>query len=95
MEPWLKKGKLLSTRQDPEKTDINIETRFIMTKGKVKWYNEIKGFGFIASENGDDIFVHRTGLFSSTPVLQPEQEVVFDIKQGDKGLIAVDVKLAD
>jgi len=66
-----------------------------MTKGKVKWYNEIKGFGFIASENGDDIFVHRTGLFSSTPVLQPEQEVVFDIKQGDKGLIAVDVKLAD
>ena len=80
-------------RQDPEKRDIDIETRFIMTKGKVKWYNETKGFGFIASENGDDIFVHRTGLFRSTPILQPEQEVVFDIKQGDKGLFAVDVKL--
>ena len=82
-------------RPDPGKKDINFETRIIMTKGKVKWYNEIKGFGFIASENGDDIFVHRTGLFKSTPMLQPEQEVVFDIKQGDKGLFAVDVKLLD
>ena len=63
-----------------------------MAKGKVKWYNEIKGFGFIAAENGDEIFVHRTGLASTTGVLQPEQEVVFEIKQGDKGLFAVEVK---
>ena len=63
-----------------------------MTQGKVKWYNETKGFGFIESENGDDIFVHRTGLRNSTVVLRPEQEVVFEIKQGDKGLFAVDVK---
>lgn len=63
-----------------------------MTKGKVKWYNEIKGFGFIESENGDDIFVHRTGLFHTGVKLQPEQEVVFEIKQGEKGLFATDVK---
>ena len=63
-----------------------------MTKGKVKWYNEIKGFGFIESENGDDIFVHRSGISDSHKPLQPEQEVVFEIKQGDKGLFAVDVK---
>ncbi len=63
-----------------------------MTKGKVKWYNEIKGFGFIESENGDDIFVHRTGLNSSYGGLQPDQEVVFEIKQGDKGLVAINVK---
>lgn len=62
-----------------------------MTKGKVKWYNEIKGFGFIESENGDDIFVHRTGLSSSYGGLQPDQEVEFEIKQGDKGLIAINV----
>jgi CspA family cold shock protein len=63
-----------------------------MKKGKVKWYNEVKGFGFIASEDGEDIFVHRTGLYSSYGGLTPEQEVVFDTKQGDKGLFAVNVK---
>ena len=60
--------------------------------GKVKWYNEIKGFGFIETENGDDIFVHRTGLYSSFGGLQPEQEVIFETKQGDKGLFAINVK---
>ena len=63
-----------------------------MTKGKVKWYNEIKGYGFIETENGDDIFVHRTGLFNSGSGLQNEQEVIFEIKQGDKGLFATNVK---
>jgi cold shock protein len=65
-----------------------------MTKGKVKWYNEVKGFGFIASENGEDIFVHRTGLVSSYSGLQPEEEVVFDTKQGEKGMMAINVKSA-
>jgi cold shock protein len=66
-----------------------------MTKGKVKWYNEVKGFGFIESENGDDIFVHRTGLSSSYGGLQPDQEVVFETKQGEKGLVAINVKSAN
>lgn len=63
-----------------------------MNKGKVKWYNETKGFGFIESESGDDIFVHRTGLSSPFAGLDPEQEVEFEIKQGEKGLMAVNVK---
>ena len=66
-----------------------------MTKGKVKWYNETKGFGFIESENGEDIFVHRTGLTSSYEGLQPDQEVVFETKQGEKGIVAFNVKAAD
>ena len=65
-----------------------------MTKGKVKWYNETKGFGFIESENGDDIFVHKSGLEHSHSALQPDQEVTFDTKQGDKGPVAVNVKSA-
>ncbi len=66
-----------------------------MAKGKVKWYNEVKGFGFIASETGEDLFVHRTGLASSYSRLQPDQEVVFETKEGEKGLMAVGVKPAN
>jgi CspA family cold shock protein len=66
-----------------------------MTKGKVKWYNEIKGFGFIEADNGDDIFVHRTSLDSPYSGLQTDQEVEFDVKKGDKGLVAVNVKFAN
>jgi len=63
-----------------------------MFKGKVKWYDETKGFGFIKSESGEDIFVHRTGLLDSHEVLETDQEVIFEVKQGDKGLVAYDVK---
>ena len=63
-----------------------------MINGKVKWYNEVKGFGFIESENGDDIFVHRTGLQSTYGGLQPDQRVEFETKKGEKGLFAVNVK---
>ena len=62
-----------------------------MTKGKVKWFNEIKGFGFIESENGDDIFVHRSGLVSAFAGLIPGQDVEYDTKQGAKGLVAINV----
>jgi len=62
-----------------------------MTKGKVKWYDEVKGFGFIQAENGEDIFVHRSGLANSGRALQEDQQVEFDTKKGDKGLYAVDV----
>lgn len=63
-----------------------------MTKGTVKWYNDTKGFGFIKPESGDDIFVHRSGLDSPFIGLEPDQKVVFDTKQGDKGLVAINVK---
>jgi CspA family cold shock protein len=66
-----------------------------MTKGKVKWYNEDKGFGFIETENGEDIFVHRTGLSNSYDGLQPDQQVVFETKKGERGLVAINVKSAN
>ena len=60
--------------------------------GKVKWYNESKGFGFIETENGKDIFVHRSGLINPQKGLNPGQEVTFEIKQGEKGDSAYNVK---
>ena len=66
-----------------------------MATGKVKWYNEIKGFGFIEMENGDDIFVHRSGLEGISGGLQENQKVEFDTQQGEKGIFATNVKLAD
>jgi len=63
-----------------------------MVKGKVKWYDKVRGFGFIESENGEDIFVHKTGLYSSYAGLQTDEEVVFDTKKGEKGVYATNVK---
>lgn len=66
-----------------------------MAKGKIKWYNPDKGFGFIETETGEDLFMHRSGLFHAYGNLSAEQEVTFEVKQGDKGLMAVNVKTLD
>lgn len=63
-----------------------------MHEGTVKWYNETKGFGFIEMEGKKDVFVHRSGLVSSYGGLTEGQKVSFDIKQGDKGEVAFNVK---
>ena len=62
-------------------------------KGKVKFFNESKGFGFIASEDGKEYFVHSTGLVGTSSLVKDE-EVTFEVEQGDKGPKAVKVKKA-
>jgi len=66
-----------------------------MPTGKVKWYNETKGFGFIETEDGKDVFVHRTGLQNSYSGLNEGQQVSFELKDGQKGPMAVEVKVLD
>ena len=64
-----------------------------MHEGTVKFYNETKGFGFITPNNGgDDIFVHSSGL--STRTIKENDKVVYQVTQGQKGLNAIQVKLA-
>ena len=66
-----------------------------METGKVKWYSEIKGYGFIETEDGKDLFVHRNGLQSKFGGLQENQKVEFETKQGDKGPYADNVRKID
>ena len=64
-----------------------------MTEGKVKWYNEAKGFGFIETEDGGDIFVHRTSLDRPYAGLNPGDSVSFEIADGEKGHVAKQVRM--
>lgn len=57
-----------------------------MQKGKVKWFSNQKGYGFITPENGKDVFVHHTAIQGEGyKTLQEGQEVEFEIVQGPKG----------
>ena len=63
-----------------------------MFKGTVKWFNEKKGFGFLAQEDGDDVFVHHTSIQGEGfKTLNEGQEVEFEIQDGPKGPQALNV----
>ena len=62
-----------------------------MNIGTVKWYNILKGYGFIQKEDGNDIFVHRTGLINSGDGLEIGQKVSYEVKDGPKGSFATGV----
>jgi len=63
-----------------------------MNKGTVKWFNNQKGFGFISDEDGNDVFVHYTGLaMDGFKSLEEGQEVEFEVVNGAKGPQATNV----
>lgn len=63
-----------------------------MARGKVKWFSNQKGYGFITPENGEDVFVHHTAIQGDGyKTLKEGQEVEFEITKGPKGEQAANV----
>ena len=66
-----------------------------MARGKVKWFNENKGYGFIEQEDGTDVFVHFSAISQEGfKTLSEGEEVEFEVTQGEKGPQAVNVRRA-
>jgi len=64
-----------------------------MASGKVKWFDNKKGFGFISQNAGQDVFVHHTSIIGSGyKTLNEGEEVSFEVLPGDKGLKASNVQ---
>jgi len=67
-----------------------------MATGTVKWFNVEKGWGFIRQDNGPDVFVHWTQIvvrsLDGWRKLEEDEKVEFELQEGPKGLVAVNVK---
>ncbi|MBT3357720.1 MAG: cold-shock protein [Euryarchaeota archaeon] len=63
-----------------------------MAQGTVKWFNFVKGFGFIEQEDGDDLFVHKTQVEGR---IEEGDSVEFEVGEGPKGPNAINVKKAE
>jgi len=63
--------------------------------GKVKWYDSEKGFGFLATENGDEVFVHASSLPSGVETLKPGTRVEFGVADGKRGPQALSIRILD
>jgi cold shock protein len=67
-----------------------------MARGKVKWFDQKKGYGFISTDDGTDVFVHHTGIEGSgSKTLTEGQQVEFETEQSEKGPRAVQVRGLD
>ena len=75
-------------------SDLSLRSKLIiMSRGKVKWFNDAKGFGFITEDNGQDVFVHHSEIKSDGyRTLEEGEPVEFEVIAGEKGPRAKNVQ---
>ena len=86
---------ILPLPNDNWERPVNLNYRkYYMPQGTVKWFNEKKGFGFITNEEGNDVFVHHSGIVGEGfKKLNEGDTVSFEVEQSDKGPRATGVKV--
>jgi len=71
------------------------ESRSDVPTGKVKWFDADKGFGFLANDDGGEVFVHASALPAGTATLKQGVKVEFGVAEGKRGLQALSVRVLD
>ena len=83
---------IVTPRKVRTKKEFLLKEGVIVANGTVKWFNEKKGYGFIESEDGTDVFVHFSGINSNGfKTLNDGDKVTFTVEDGQKGPSAVNV----
>jgi CspA family cold shock protein len=87
---------VLIPRNEISRSVVLTQRKIKMATGKVKWFNETKGFGFITPDNGgEDLFAHYSQIMSGGfKTLQEGQEVRFEVTMGMKGKQASNIQVA-
>ncbi len=73
-------------------TEVSKQQKLTIMKGTIKWYDRVKGYGFIQTEDEKDIFIHRSGLDVPQTELETGQAVEFEVEMREKGPVAIKVK---